>query len=61
MILSLLDVVQAPDELNLPALRLNLLKRNLVGHWSVWVSGNWRVIFRFDGANVELVNYQDDH
>jgi proteic killer suppression protein len=34
---------------------------SLKGHWSVWVSGNWRVTFRFIGADVELVDYQDYH
>ncbi len=30
------------------------------GFWSVWVSGNWRIIFRFTGADatdVDLVDY----
>jgi len=30
------------------------------GFWSVWVSGNWRIIFRFRGteaADVDLVDY----
>jgi plasmid maintenance system killer protein len=31
------------------------------GHWFVWVNGNWRVTFRFVGADVELVDYQDYH
>ncbi len=31
------------------------------GEWSVWVSGNWRVTFRFDGNNATDVNYEDYH
>ncbi|WP_215893446.1 type II toxin-antitoxin system RelE/ParE family toxin [Neorhizobium sp. T25_13] len=27
----------------------------------MWVNGNWRVTFRFVGADVELVDYQDYH
>ncbi|MGH8190995.1 MAG: type II toxin-antitoxin system RelE/ParE family toxin [Rhodanobacteraceae bacterium] len=37
------------------------LKGTLKGHWSVWVNGNWRVTFRFVGADVELVDCQDYH
>lgn len=29
--------------------------------WSVTVNGNWRVIFRFTGTDIELVNYLDCH
>ncbi|WP_233235782.1 type II toxin-antitoxin system RelE/ParE family toxin [Bordetella sp. LUAb4] len=25
------------------------------------VNGNWRITFRFIGADIELVNYQDYH
>ena len=61
MILVMLDAAAKPQELNLPALRLHSLKGDLKGHWAVSVSGNWRVTFRFVGADVELVNYQDYH
>jgi len=27
----------------------------------VWVSGNWRLTFKFDGPNVSIVDYQDYH
>lgn len=60
-ILAALDVATAPAELNHPGYRLHPLKGNLKGHWSIWVSGNWRVTFRFTGMDVDLVNYQDYH
>ncbi|MBZ9997606.1 MULTISPECIES: type II toxin-antitoxin system RelE/ParE family toxin [unclassified Mesorhizobium] len=60
-ILALLDVAAGPQDLNIPAFRLHPLKGELKGHWSMWVNGNWRVTFRFAGANVELVDYQDYH
>lgn len=61
MILAMLDVAKEPRDLNQPALRLHPLKGELKGHWSVWVNGNWRVTFRFAGADVELVDYRDYH
>jgi proteic killer suppression protein len=47
--------------MNLPGWGLHQLKGALKGHWSVWVSGNWRLTFRFDGTDTELVDYLDYH
>jgi len=41
--------------------KMHSLEGELKGHWSIWVNGNWRVTFRFVGADVELVNYVDYH
>ncbi|MBI47666.1 MAG: Killer protein [Marinobacter sp.] len=60
-LLASLDVAQAPGDLDRPGNRLHPLKGKLAGYWSVSVSGNWRVIFRFDGSDVELVDYLDYH
>jgi toxin HigB-1 len=60
-ILASLDVAAKPEELALPSYRLHPLKGDMKGHWSIWVNGNWRVTFRFDGTDVELVDYQDYH
>ena len=60
-ILSALDVAQIPSDLEIPGFRLHRLHGKLVGHWSIWVNGNWRVTFRFIEADVELVDYQDYH
>ncbi len=59
-ILARLDVATGPDGMNLPGLKLHSLKGEYKGFWSVWVSGNWRIVFRFDGAHatdVDLVDY----
>jgi proteic killer suppression protein len=40
---------------------LNPLKGELRGFHSVTVSGNWRLIFRFQNADAELVDYLDYH
>lgn len=60
-ILAALDAATSPAELGQPGYRLHSLKGELKGHWSMWVNGNWRVTFRFVGADVELVDYQDYH
>ena len=46
--------------MDLPGFGLHPLKGELEGFRAVRVSGNWRVIFRFDGRNprdVDLVDY----
>jgi proteic killer suppression protein len=57
---ALNDATQATD-MDLPGWRLHALKGELAGHWSVHVSGNWRLTFRFIGEDAELVDYQDYH
>jgi len=51
----------ASEDMNAPGNDLHMLKGNLAGHWSVKVSGNWRLTFRFEGEDAVLVDYQDDH
>jgi len=61
MILAALDVAEVSDELDLPAFSLHPLKGNLKDFWSIKVNGNWRLIFRFKGNDVELLDYLDYH
>ncbi|MDA0346701.1 MAG: type II toxin-antitoxin system RelE/ParE family toxin [Verrucomicrobia bacterium] len=59
-ILLILDASEEVNALNLPGFRLHSLKGNLKGFWSISVSGNWRIIFRFedgDAYDVELIDY----
>ncbi|MFS2161880.1 type II toxin-antitoxin system RelE/ParE family toxin [Pseudomonas sp. Pseusp122] len=60
-ILAALDLAKVPDDMDEPGMRLHPLKGELTGFWSVSVSGNWRIIFRFIGTDVELVDYLDYH
>lgn len=60
-ILARLDVASAPEQMNLPGFGLHPLKGELKGFWSVWVNGNWRVIFRFNGTDVVDVDLVDYH
>jgi proteic killer suppression protein len=59
-ILARLDEAETPHAINLPGYRLHPLKGDLEGFWSVSVRANWRIIFRFEGADaldVELIDY----
>jgi proteic killer suppression protein len=60
-ILARLEASSSPDDMNLPGYRLHKLKGEYEGFWSVRVSGNWRVIFRFEGEHATDVDYVDYH
>ena len=60
-ILTLLNDATRPEELNLPGYGLHRLSGNLAGFWSVTVSRNWRIVFRFEGSNATDVNLVDYH
>lgn len=56
--LAILNVASSPQEMDMVGWRLHKLS---TGQWSVWVNGNWRLTFRFDGEDAEVVDYQDYH
>ena len=60
-LLARLDEAQGAQDMNLPGWRLHPLQGDLAGHWSVWVNGNWRVTFTFEGIDAVLVDYLDYH
>ena len=60
-ILDDLDSASSPSDMNLPGYRLHQLSGNMAGFWSVRVTGNWRIVFSFDGANVRDVRLIDYH
>ena len=59
--LSRLNQAKAPGDMNVPGWKLHPLESGLAGHWSVWVSGNWRLTFTFEDKDAVLVDYQDYH
>lgn len=61
LILGPLNAAISTNDMNLPGLFLHQLSGNRANIWSVRVSGNWRVTFRFDGTHAEVVNYEDYH
>ena len=61
LILARLDASTIVEDMNLSGLALHPLKGSLKSFWSVSVSGNWRVIFRFENGNAIDVDYLDYH
>jgi proteic killer suppression protein len=59
-ILSILSAAESVEEANIPGYRLHPLTGELKGFWSVRVTGNWRIVFRFEDGNaldIDLVDY----
>lgn len=59
--LSDLDAANKPSDLDLPGYRLHPLKGDLNGFWSISISANWRMIFRFEQGDVYDVDLIDYH
>lgn len=60
-ILDRLDTGVIIGDMNVPGYRLHALGGQRSGTWSVSVSGNWRITFRFESGNVYDVNLEDYH
>jgi len=59
--LTALEHARSPVDMNAPGWRLHPLKGELKGFHAVWVSGNWRLVFRFEAADAVDVGYLDYH
>jgi proteic killer suppression protein len=60
-ILSVLAVASEAADVDLPGFHLHPLKGDLRGFWSVTVSRNHRIIFRFSNNHVHDVTLIDYH
>jgi len=61
ILLTSLNAAETPADMNLPAYRLHPLKGERKGEWATWVSGNWRLVFVFEGTNASDVDLVDYH
>lgn len=60
-LLTALNVAAGPQDLARPSWRLHPLAGEWDGFHAVTVQANWRLMFRFVGTDVELVDYLDYH
>ena len=60
-VLGILDTASRIEDVDqLPGMRLHPLRGDLGGLWSISVSGNWRIVFRFEdgeASDSDLVDY----
>jgi proteic killer suppression protein len=62
-LLLALETADSLDQVSrFPGWKLHLLKGDLKGFWSLTVTGNWRLIFRYDrrmntATDIDLIDY----
>ena len=61
LILIRLHSSQTSEDMDLPGFKLHALKGKFQGHYAVTVSGNWRVVFKFEGKDAVNIDYLDYH
>jgi toxin HigB-1 len=59
LLLFKLDTAKSVKDMSFPGSGLHALKGKYAGLYAVKVSGNWRLIFRFEGTDAYDVNYLD--
>lgn len=59
--LDALDTARVVEDLDIAGWGLHALKGDKAGRWSLKVSGNWRLTFRFDAGDASDVNLEDYH
>ena len=60
-ILGMLEAARSPHDMDAPGFRLHPLKGSREGQWSVRVSENWRIVFRFESGTAVDVDLIDHH
>ena len=60
-ILTRLNAAGSIDDMNVPGFGLHRLSGEMKGFWSVTVSRNWRIIFRFEESDAFDVDFIDYH
>ena len=61
LLLSRLDAAVTIDDMNVQGFGLHRLGGDLKGFWSVTVSRNWRIVFRFEEGDAFDVDFLDYH
>lgn len=59
--LTALEHAAGPQDMNAPGWDLHRLKGDMAKFYAISVSGNWRLVFRFEGEDVVDVGYIDYH
>ena len=61
-ILSAVNTAKTLEPLRMiPGYKLHALTGDLKGFWAIWVTGNYRICFKFEGGNAYEINYLDYH
>jgi toxin HigB-1 len=61
LILAQLNQARVVEDMQIPSLALHELKGERRSIWAVTVQANWRITFRFENGDAEIVDYEDYH
>jgi proteic killer suppression protein len=61
LILTIITAAKEIRDINFPGSNLHQLSGNYQTYWSVSVSGNWRIIFKFKEGDALDLDYLDYH
>jgi proteic killer suppression protein len=59
--LQALDDASSPRDLDIPGWRYHPLQGDWAGKFSLSVSGNWRIVFKFEDGHAVDVDLEDYH
>ena len=59
--LDRLDAAREAKDMDVPGFKFHALKGDRKGTFAVSVSGNWRIVFEFDGRDAINVDLEDYH
>lgn len=61
LILDRLDAAHLLKDMNYPGSGFHPLEGNYEGYYAVKVSGNWRLVFKFEKGSADKIDYIDYH
>jgi proteic killer suppression protein len=61
MQLAALETAQSIEDMDVPGFRLHSLKGGEKDRRSIWINGNWRMIFEFIDGHAYVLDYEDYH
>ncbi len=61
LLLTLLQSAKNIEDLKFPGFNLHKLSSDYKGYWSINVSGNWKIVFRFEKGDIHDMDYLDYH
>ncbi len=61
LVLAQLNQAREVEDMQIPTLALHELKGERKKTWAVTVQANWRITFRFENGDAEVVDYEDYH
>ncbi len=59
--LSVINEARRIEDIDVAGFRLHSLKGDYAGFHAVWITGNWRIVFRFEDGDAFDLDHLDYH